>query len=185
MRTKSSCSDKRLPIGYLLRNFQQNWRNFLDHSPPPPPPPTIKLTGVDPFGSAPLLLECRRPGRKGVDTGGIGCSKPIGIMIHIKSSRSDDCQPISYMLLNLQPIWTTLCVWSLCSWTNIFQLQIAVNPYEFWRSRYPRVAMIAYPYDICSPIFSQIEATFVLPTAAIFKLQIALNPYEFWLNKFS
>ena len=33
-RTKSSCSDDRLPIGYLLRNFQQIWSNFF--APPPP-----------------------------------------------------------------------------------------------------------------------------------------------------
>ena len=31
---------------------------------------TINLTGVDPFGGASLPLECRRPGRKGVDTFG-------------------------------------------------------------------------------------------------------------------
>ena len=63
--------------------------------------------------SLPLFFS--QPGRKGVDTGGIGCSKPIGVMIYIKSSSSDDCQPISYMLLNRQPISTTLCLWSLCS----------------------------------------------------------------------
>ena len=28
-RTKSSCSDDRLPLGYLLPDFQQIWRNFL------------------------------------------------------------------------------------------------------------------------------------------------------------
>ena len=28
----------------------------------------INFTGVDPFGGAPLPLECRRPGLKGVDT---------------------------------------------------------------------------------------------------------------------
>ena len=31
-RTKSSCSDERLPISYLLRNFQPNQSNFLNHS---------------------------------------------------------------------------------------------------------------------------------------------------------
>ena len=29
-RTKTSCSDERLPIGYLLRNFQPNQSNFLN-----------------------------------------------------------------------------------------------------------------------------------------------------------
>ena len=31
-RTKSSCSDERLPIGYLLPDFQPNWSNFLNQS---------------------------------------------------------------------------------------------------------------------------------------------------------
>ena len=35
-RAKSSRSNDRLLIGYLLRNFQPNRSNFLVHSPPPP-----------------------------------------------------------------------------------------------------------------------------------------------------
>ena len=46
------------------------------------------------------------------------------------------------------------------------QFEIALNPYEFRRKFNPRVAMSAYPYAIRCPIFSQIEATFFLPTAA-------------------
>ena len=40
--TQSSCSDDRLPIGYLLPDFQPIWRNFFD--------------------------SLSQPGRKGVDT---------------------------------------------------------------------------------------------------------------------
>ena len=34
-RTNPSCSDEHLPLGYLLRNFQQNRSNFFSAHPPP------------------------------------------------------------------------------------------------------------------------------------------------------
>ena len=34
MRTKSSCSDERLPKGYSLPDFQHNWSNFLSITSP-------------------------------------------------------------------------------------------------------------------------------------------------------
>jgi len=52
-RTKSSCSDERLPIGYSIRNFQPNQSNFLNRF------SSVHFTSVV-------------PGRKGVDTGVIG-----------------------------------------------------------------------------------------------------------------
>ena len=47
-RAKSSCSDGLLPIGYLLRDFQPNRRNFIIHSLPPAPRP--ERNGVDTMG---------------------------------------------------------------------------------------------------------------------------------------
>ena len=55
-RTKCSCSDDRLPISFLLSNFQPNRRNFLYLL----PLFTINLTGVDPNGAATLASGCRR-----------------------------------------------------------------------------------------------------------------------------
>ena len=69
--TKSSCSDERQPIGFLFPDFQQLGKTFLTSL------PlfffTVNFTGVDPYGGASLPLECRRPGRKGVDTGKNPC----------------------------------------------------------------------------------------------------------------
>ena len=44
---------------------------------------------------------------------------------------------------------------------------MALNPYDFWRARNTRVAMSAYPFATCLAIFSQIEATFLLPNKLI------------------
>ena len=52
-RTKSSCSDERLPIGYLLRNFQPNRSNFFAPPPPPPPPALTRKKGGRHVGGAP------------------------------------------------------------------------------------------------------------------------------------
>ena len=43
-RTKSSCSDERLPIGYSLHDFQQNRSNFFSA---PPTALTTRRKGVD------------------------------------------------------------------------------------------------------------------------------------------
>ena len=61
-RTKISHSDLRLPLGYLLPDFQPHRSNFFA---PPAAAATaaaalFKLSRVDPFGGAPLPLECRR-----------------------------------------------------------------------------------------------------------------------------
>ena len=38
--------------------------------------------------------------------------------------------------------------------STYFLLQIALNPYEFWCARNPRVAMATYPWATRCPIFS-------------------------------
>ena len=43
-RTKPSCSDDRLPLGYLLPDFQPHRSNFLAL---PPPPALTRMKGVD------------------------------------------------------------------------------------------------------------------------------------------
>ena len=65
------------------------------------------------------------------------------------------------------------------SWKKlqIFQLQIALNPYEFWRKRNARVAMTAYQWATCCPIFSRFEETFWI-TSLHFSLIIIIWYYQ-------
>ena len=102
-RTKSSYSEDRLPIGYMLRNFQPIWSNFI------------------------------RKGRR-------SCCEifQLQVLTCTKSPRTGDCLPRGYSLPDFQLFWNNFKI-------EIFQLQIALNPYEFWRARNARVAMIAYP----------------------------------------
>ena len=66
-RTKSSCSDERLPIGYLLPDFQPIWSNFLNHF------TSVHFTSV----------QLPWPGTKGVDTlGGSPPNHPWGDCVH-------------------------------------------------------------------------------------------------------
>ena len=77
-RTQSSCSDDRLPIGYLLPDFQPIWRNFFDSlfhnqvwrgSTLPPGMDIIPNSGVKilikfPFVSTPFQLYCEKVNQK-------------------------------------------------------------------------------------------------------------------------
>ena len=55
-RTKSSCSDDRLPLGYLLPDWQPHRSNFVIHLPPLP-----GRKGVDTGQTVPIGLLCRFP----------------------------------------------------------------------------------------------------------------------------
>ena len=82
-------------------------------------------------------------------------SKPIGVLTRTKSLFIFDRLPICYHLPDFQLIWSNFKI-------EIFQLQIALNPYEFWRARNARVAMITYPWATRCPIFSRFKGTFWL-----------------------
>ena len=58
--------------------------------------------------------------------------------MHKKTPHTDARLPIGYSLPDFQLFQDNFKI-------EIFQLQIALNPYEFWRARNARVAMIAYP----------------------------------------
>ena len=84
-RTKSSRSDLRIPLGYLLPDFQPHRSNFF--APPPPPPPDLTR-------------------RKGVDTK--KKPVPIGLWDQLKSfaimkllSKTSLCQIVRNMMKNL------------------------------------------------------------------------------------
>ena len=81
-RTKSLCSDDRLPLGYLLPDFQPHRSNFVIHFTSLHFTPMINFSRVDPSRSQLRFPGCRRPGRKGVDTGetralGLLCQFPL------------------------------------------------------------------------------------------------------------
>ena len=52
-------------------------------------------------------------------------SKPTTVLTGTKSLRTDDGLPIGYLLLAFQLIWNNFKI-------EIFQLQMGLNPYEFW-----------------------------------------------------
>ena len=115
-RTQSSCSDDRLPIGYLLPDFQPIWRNFFDSlfffttrkeggrhlggaSAPPNPP-----GGVAPITPCIILLTLRQ--------------------IWARISRISRISVIS---------WISRKSRKSSRYVNFksFQVKIALNPYEF------------------------------------------------------
>ena len=75
-RTKCSCSDDRLSMGYLLPDFQLIWSNFWIHC--------SFSRNCDPISN-----RC----------------KPIWVLTQIWSSCNDDRLPIGYSLPSLQQIW--------------------------------------------------------------------------------
>ena len=111
-------------------------------------------------------------------------SKPIWVWTSTKSLYMLYRLSIGYHLPDFQLIWSNFKI-------DIFQLQTALNPYEFWRAQNARVAMTANPYATCFPIFSRfgvICSSSVISRNSrksrkkldIFQLQIAVNPQEFW-----
>ena len=82
-RTKSSHSDLRLPLGYLLPDFQPHRSNFF--APP---------------AAAAATAAAALPGRKGVDTGG---NRAHRTFVPVSSSRNNGLHPC-YLLLKSQLI---------------------------------------------------------------------------------
>ena len=72
-------------------------------------------------------------GRNGDPTS--NCSKPVRVLTRTKSSYTLDHPSIDYLLPDFQTIWSNFKI-------EIFQLQLALKPYEFWLARRARVAMI-------------------------------------------
>ena len=78
-RTKSSCSDDRLPLGYLLPDFQPHRSNFL-----------VRL---------PLFFTTRKEG------GRHGGNRAHRTFVQVSSSRNYGLH-LCYLLLKSQPIWS-------------------------------------------------------------------------------
>ena len=97
-------------------------------------------------------------------------SKPIRVLTRTKCLCSDDHLPIGYSLPNFQLISNNLNF-------EILQLQIALNPYEFWRAFFYPTSDDHLPMGYSLPDFQLIWSNFKIE---IFQLQIALNPYKFW-----
>ena len=57
---------------------------------------------------------------------------------------------------------------------------MALNPYEFWRAQKSRVAICANPMPTCCPIFSLIEATFLLQDKLFLSQFYSQKATDYW-----
>ena len=145
-RTKSSCSDDRLPLGYLLPDFQPHRSNFFVRLPLFFSPPGRK--GVDTGETVPIGLLCKFPLLEitayihatccwnlsrfeatffwptNKDSNEINPSKPIGFVIWVKKLQNEKHIRLRYLISNFEQLLFWALVWPRSKWKWDFFLSV-------------------------------------------------------------